>query len=30
MNMVFEKVKDSIINFEHPDDEYSVIRDWFY
>ena len=30
MNMVFEKVKDSIINFEHPADEYSVVRDWFY
>ena len=30
MNMVFEKVKDSIINLEHPDDEYSVVRDWFY
>jgi hypothetical protein len=28
--MVFEKVKDSIINLEHPDDEYSVVRDWFY
>ena len=30
MNMFFEKVKDSIINFEHPADEYSVVRDWFY